>query len=83
MSAYFTTIKLVAVPAAAYGLGRWFGLPTLQLEIVVLFCAMPTASSCYILAARMGGNGPVTAFLISLGTLVSAITLPFWLALLH
>eukprot|EP01037_Dinobryon_pediforme_P018956 gene18956-19295_t len=83
MSAYFTTIKLVAVPAAAYGLGRWFGLPTLQLEIAVLFCAMPTASSCYILAARMGGNGPVTAFLISLGTLVSAITLPFWLALLH
>jgi len=83
MSAYFTAIKLMAVPATAFVLGRWLGLPALQLQIVVLFCAMPTASSCYILAARMGGNGPVTAFLISLGTLMSAVTLPFWLALLH
>lgn len=83
MAAYFTAIKLLAVPAVAYVLGRWLGLAPLQLQIVVLFCALPTASSCYILAARMGGNGPVTAFLISLGTLVSAVTIPFWLALLQ
>jgi predicted permease len=83
MSTYFTAVKLLAVPAVAYGLGRWIGLSGLQLQIVVLFCALPTASSCYILAARMGGNGPVTAFLISLGTLVSAVTIPFWLTLVH
>lgn len=83
MSAYFIMIKLVAVPAAAYLLGHWLELPNQQLKIVVLFCALPTASSCYILATRMGGNGPVTAFLISMGTLFSAITLPFWLALLQ
>ena len=83
MSAYFVAIKLLAVPAAAYFLGRWIGLQDLQLQIVVLFCSLPTASSCYILAARMGGNGPVTAFLISLGTLVSAVTIPFWLTLVH
>uniref|UniRef100_UPI0003706A3C AEC family transporter n=1 Tax=Herbaspirillum lusitanum TaxID=213312 RepID=UPI0003706A3C len=83
MTTYFTAIKLLAVPAVAYVLGRWFELPTLQLQIVVLFCSLPTASSCYILAARMGGNGPMTAFLISLGTLVSALTIPFWLMLVH
>jgi len=83
MTTYFTAIKLLAVPAVAYVLGRWFELPTLQLQIVVLFCSLPTASSCYILAARMGGNGPMTAFLISLGTLVSAVTIPFWLMLVH
>jgi malonate transporter len=83
MATYFTAIKLLAVPAVAYGLGRWYQLPSLQLQIVVLFCALPTASSCYILAVRMGGNGPVTAFLISLGTLVSAVTIPFWLTLAH
>lgn len=83
MSAYFTAIKLLALPAVAYFLGRWMSLPELQLQIVVLFCSLPTASSCYILAARMGGNGPVTAFLISLGTLVSAVTIPFWLTLVH
>jgi malonate transporter len=83
MTTYFTAIKLLAVPAIAYVLGRWLELPTLQLQIVVLFCSLPTASSCYILAARMGGNGPMTAFLISLGTLVSAVTIPFWLMLVH
>jgi malonate transporter and related proteins len=31
----------------------------------------------------MGGNGPVVAFLISAGTLLSVATLPFWLALTH
>jgi len=81
MALYFTAIKLMAIPAVAYVLGRWIGLPPLQLQIVVLFCSLPTASSCYILAARMGGNGPITAFLISLGTLVSAVTIPFWLSL--
>lgn len=83
MSGYLIAIKLVAVPAIAYLLGHWFGLGELQLKIVVLFCALPTASSCYILATRMGGNGPVTAMLISMGTLISALTLSFWLALLH
>lgn len=81
MSCYFTVVKLLAVPAVAYVLGRQLGLAPLQLQIVVLFCAMPTASSCYILATRMGGNGPVTAFLISFGTLISALTIPFWLTL--
>ncbi|MFL9926455.1 AEC family transporter [Herbaspirillum lusitanum] len=83
MVAYFTVIKLVAVPAAAYFIGTVLALPQLQLQIVVLFCALPTASSAYILATRMGGNGPATAFLISLGTLLSALTIPFWLALVH
>ncbi|MBB3214180.1 hypothetical protein FHW67_003492 [Herbaspirillum sp. Sphag1AN] len=83
MSGYLIAIKLLAVPATAFLLGSWLGLGELQLKIVVLFCALPTASSCYILATRMGGNGPVTAMLISMGTLISALTLPFWLALVH
>jgi len=83
MSAYFTAIKLLAVPALGYGLGCSLALPALQLQIVVLFCALPTAASCYVLATRMGGDGPATAFLISLGTLASAVTIPFWLTLLQ
>ncbi|KAF1042050.1 MAG: hypothetical protein GAK35_02936 [Herbaspirillum frisingense] len=83
MVAWLVAIKLLAVPAAAWLIGRHLQLPPLQLRIVVLFCCLPTASSSYILAARMGGNGPFTAFLISFGTLLSALTIPFWLALVH
>ena len=68
ISAWFLAVKLLALPALAYGLGRWIGLTGLQLQIAVMFCALPTASSAYVLATRMGGNGPVVAFLISGGT---------------
>jgi malonate transporter len=82
ITAYFLAVKLLALPAIAYGLGRWLQLPLLQLQIAVAFAALPTASSAYVLAARLGGNGPLVAFLISAGTLLSIITLPSWLLLI-
>ncbi len=81
MAAWFLTVKLLAVPLIGYLLGRWLGLAPLQLQIVVMFCALPTASSCYVLASRMGGNGPFTAFLVSASTVGAAITLPIWLTI--
>lgn len=81
IAAYFLAVKLLALPAIGYTLGRWFALPDLQLQIIVMFCALPTASSAYVLAARLGGNGPFVAFLISAGTVLSAFTLPLWLGL--
>lgn len=81
MSTYFIAVKLLAMPALALLLGRLFGLPWLQLQILVMFGALPTASSAYVLAARLGGNAPLVAFIISAGTLVSIATLPLWLYL--
>ncbi|WP_194711670.1 AEC family transporter [Noviherbaspirillum soli] len=81
MSTYFIAVKLLAMPALAMLLGRLFGLPWLQLQILVMFGALPTASSAYVLAARLGGNAPLVAFIISAGTLVSIATLPLWLYL--
>lgn len=83
IAAYFLSVKLLALPAIALLLGRWLELPALQLQIAVIFCALPTASSAYVLAARMGGNGPFVAFLISASTVLSVLTLPLWLALVH
>ncbi|GAA4012592.1 AEC family transporter [Actimicrobium antarcticum] len=83
MAAYFIAIKLLVLPSMAWLLGVLLGLPPLQLQIAVMFSALPTASSAYVLAARMGGNGPFVAFLISAGTLISVVTLPLWLAALH
>ncbi|WP_293779816.1 AEC family transporter [uncultured Oxalicibacterium sp.] len=83
IAAWFLTVKLLVVPAITYGLGIWAGLSQEQLTLVVMFAALPTASSCYVLAVRMGGNGPFTAFLISASTLLSMASLPLWLALLQ
>lgn len=81
ISAYFIAVKLLALPAVAYFAALWMKLPPLQMQIVVMFAALPTASSAYVLAVRMGGNGPLVAFLISAGTLISLFTLPLWLSL--
>jgi malonate transporter len=80
-AAYLLTVKLLVLPAIAYTAGRWLGLPSLQLQIAVIFCALPTAPSAYVLAARMGGHAPFVAFLISASTVLSAVTLPLWLGL--
>jgi predicted permease len=42
---------------------------------------VPTAPSAYILATQMTGHGAPVALLISTGTLLAAVTLPLWIAL--
>jgi malonate transporter len=49
--------------------------------VLVAFAAMPTASSAYVLAARMGGNGPFVAGLVTLSTLLGMVAVPGWVAL--
>lgn len=79
-SLYLLLVKLLALPAIAAAVGRQLGLQGLYFEVVVLFAALPTASSAYILAMRMGGDGPAVAWLISASTLGSMLTLPLWVA---
>jgi len=79
-SLYLSAVKLVAVPAAALLIGRGLGLEGLYLGVAVLFAALPTASSAYILAMRMGGDGRAVAWIISATTLASMLTMPLWAA---
>lgn len=79
-SVYLLLVKLLALPAIAAVLGNQLGLHGLNYAVVVLFAALPTASSAYILAMRMGGDGPGVAWLISASTLGSMLTLPLWAA---
>ena len=58
------------------------GLPPAQQAVIVAFSAMPTASSAYVLAARMGGNGAYVAGLVTVSTLLAMAGLPAALALL-
>lgn len=79
-SSWLLAVKLFALPLIAIGVGKLLGLSALNYQIVVLFAAMPTASSAYILAMRMGGDGKSVAWLISASTLGAMITLPLWAA---
>ncbi len=72
----------VAMPVMALGLSLLFKLDTTQTSVLLLFSAVPTASSCYVLAARMGYNGAYVAGLVTLSTLLGMVSLPFALGLL-
>lgn len=75
---WLVAVKLLLLPLVAFQVGSWLGLAGLHLQIVVLFAALPTASSAYILAMRMGGDGRSVAWLISATTLGAMLTLPLW-----
>ena len=76
------SIKHFLMPLAALGLGRAFGLDAVQGTILMAFSGLPTASSAYVLAARMGYNGGYVAGLVTLSTLLGVASLPFALGLM-
>lgn len=69
-------------PLIAWALARLLGLGHAETLILLTFSALPTASTCYVLAARMGYNGPYVAGLVTLSTLLDMASLPFALAVL-
>ncbi|UOM35031.1 AEC family transporter [Acuticoccus sp. I52.16.1] len=61
---------LTAMACLALGLT---GVPAL---IAVLFNALPTASSSYVMARQLGGDAPLMASLVATQTVAAAVTLP-------
>jgi malonate transporter len=77
------TIKHLVLPLIALVMVRLFGLSAAQTTVLLAFSALPTASSCYVLAARMGHDGAYVAGLVTLSTLLGILSLPFALGLLR
>ena len=75
------TIRHAMLPLIALGLSALLHLAPAQRALVLIFAALPTASSAYVLAARMGGNGAFVAGLVTVSTLVGMVTMPLWLLL--
>lgn len=77
------TLKHLFLPCIAWSLAQIFKLNELQTTVLLIFSALPTASTCYLLAARMGYNGSLVAGLVTLSTLLGMLSLPFALGVLQ
>lgn len=75
LGAAVLTIKHLGLPVIALGIAILWNLDPTQTLVLLLFSAVPTASSCYVLAARMGYNGPYVAGLVTLSTLLGMVSL--------
>jgi malonate transporter and related proteins len=73
-------LKLILMPVLAVALALWFGLSGSSLVIVTACSAVPASSSAYVLARQMGGDAPLLAQIITLQTILAAITMPVVIA---
>jgi hypothetical protein len=83
LAAAILAIKHLLLPLIALGLAHAFGLSALQATVLLAFSALPTASSAYVLAARMGYDGAFVAALVTLSTLLGVASLTFALGVLR
>ena len=78
-----TLARLLIVPAISYGLSLYFGLSTLAMQVLVIFMALPTAPTSYILTKALGGDSQLMAAVISFQTLCAVLTLPIVIWWMH
>jgi malonate transporter len=76
-------IRHFLTPLVGMALALLFRLDAAQTAVLLAFSALPTASSAYVLAVRMGYNGAYVAGLVTLSTLLGMVSLPFALGVLR
>lgn len=73
---------LVALPLIAYGCAVVLGLDAVSRDAALIYTAIPVSVSAFILARQMGGDHRSMALIITVETILSAITMPLILAVL-
>ena len=74
-------LKLVIMPGLTLAFCLWLGLEPLSIAMAVLFMALPTAATSYVMARAMGGDAPLMAAITSTEHALAIISLPLWLLL--
>ncbi len=77
-----TFAKLIYFPVIIYGIGTFFGLSGMMMSVAVIYGAMPTAVSGYILARELGGDVTLMASIITLQTLMCMVSIFFIIPIL-
>ncbi|HEY4253767.1 MAG TPA: AEC family transporter [Roseomonas sp.] len=75
-------LKLLVMPVVTLGFTLAFGLTGLPALFAVLFMALPTAATSYVMARAMGGDAPLIAAITTTEHIAALLTLPLWLWLL-
>jgi predicted permease len=82
LAAALLVIRHVLLPITGLLLAVFAPLTPVQRLIVVVFASVPTASSCYVLAARLGGHASFVSGLVTVSTLLGMVSVPVALSVL-
>lgn len=77
-----SVVKFVAMPVLTLAVGHVLGLTDVALLVALLFQALPTASSSYIMARQLGGDAPLMAGITAAQTVLAAAAMPAVMTLL-
>jgi predicted permease len=74
-------IKVVVTPMFGFLLAGLFDLSNTERMIAIFYLAAPAAGMSYVMAEVMGNDATLAGRIVALSTLLSAITLPFVMAI--
>ncbi|MGN1030984.1 MAG: AEC family transporter, partial [Butyricicoccaceae bacterium] len=75
-------IKLVLLPAIFLPIAAALGFRETEMIAILIMVGAPTTVTCYIMARNMGNDAELSSSVIVLATLLSSVTLTFWIFLL-
>lgn len=79
---WISGLRLVAMPFLAAGVAQLLGLGQGATLVLVVFSAIPTAPTAYVLTRQLNGDAGLMAGIVTLQTMLSVATLPLVLSLL-
>lgn len=69
-------LRLLAMPGLAVGVAWAFGLAGVEALVLVVFSAIPTAPTAYVLTRQLGGDGRLMAGIVTSQTVAAVISIP-------
>ena len=76
-------LKLIGIPALIFPLAITLGFRGSELVAIMIMLASPTTVTCFIMAKNMGGDETLSASIVMTATLLSSVTLTFWIFLMR
>lgn len=78
-----TLLKLLIVPGVFFPFAVMMGFTGSQLVAILVMLGSPTTVTCYIMAKNMGNDAELSSSVVVMATLLSSVTLTFWIFLLR
>ena len=69
-------LKLIALPAMTFGLLFLFDVEGITATIALLFAALPTSATAYVMARQLGGDHTLMASIITTEVVLAVVTIP-------
>lgn len=77
------TVKMVVLPAVILAISLLLPFSAPERFMLVMLFACPIASSSYVMADNMGGDGPLAGELVAFSSVVSVFTLFLWVVVMN